>query len=244
MLSTTDRSDAADPRTFYARAWLYLTLAALAAFLGFFPSYFGRLGDMDAAYHVHGITAALWMVLLVVQPLLHRLGRWDLHRAAGKASFVLVPLVVVGGLAMVHRMVTSPDRYPSAMAYQLAYIDFYVLVQFVLFFALAMGNRRDVQLHGRYMVATVFGILVPALTRLFLWLGGAPSFGMALHLSYVAVHAVIIALLLHDFRTGRVRTPYPLALGLMLFQHLTMTFAGDWSWWGTLMQAYGRIYGG
>jgi len=239
-----DRSTAQGPRAFYPRAWVYLLLAFLAVGLGFYPSYFGRLGEMDAAFHLHGITAALWMTLLVVQPLLYRLGAWELHRAVGKSSFLLVPLVVVGGLVMVHRMIASPDRYPPEMAYQLAYIDFYVLIQFVLFFALAMANRADVQLHARYMVGTVFGILVPALTRLFLWLGGAPSFGAALHLSYVAVHAVIVLLLLHDHRTGRVRAPYMLALGLMLFQHLTMTFAGGWSWWGALMRAYGSIYGG
>jgi branched-subunit amino acid transport protein len=229
------------PGGFYPRAWLYLALAALVVASGFYPSYFARLGAMDGPYHLHGVTAALWMALLVAQPLLHRLRRWDLHRRLGRLAFLLVPAIVVGGLVMVHRMLNSPERYPPDMAYQLAFIDFYVLVQLVLFFGLAMKHRRDMHLHARYMVGTVFGVLIPAMTRLLLWLGGVASFGMALHLSYVTVHVVILLLLVHDHRTGGIRLPYTLALGMMVAQQFLMTQAAGWSWWRGLMQGFAGI---
>lgn len=228
-------------RAFYPRAWLYLSIALVVVVAGFFPSYFSRLAAMDRAYHLHGVTATLWMLLLVAQPLLHRLGRWDLHRRLGRLGFLLVPAVVLGGLVMVHRMLTSPDRYPPDMAYRLAFIDFYVLAQFVLFFMLAMKNRHDMHLHARYMVGTVFGVLVPALTRAFIVFAGVATFGLSLHLSYLAVYAVILALLVHDARSGGVRLPYALALGLMMVQHAGMSFAPTWSSWRSLMDAFAGL---
>ncbi len=43
----------------YPRAYIYFTLALAISVAGFFPSYFGRLGDTDLKHHFHGITATL-----------------------------------------------------------------------------------------------------------------------------------------------------------------------------------------
>lgn len=235
------RSARADRSEFYPRAYLYFGLALLVTVAGFFPSYFARLRATGAAHHFHGITATLWMTLLVVQPLLHRLRQWDWHRRVGRVAFVLVPLVVVGGLLMVHRMMGSAANYPPGVPYQLAFIDFYVLAQFVLFFVLAMKHRAEMRLHARYMACTVMGPLIPALTRLLFRVPGVETFQTSLNLSYLLVHGVLLLLILHDHRSERIRLPYVLALALMLVQHVLMNQAAGWGWWRGLMDAFGGL---
>ena len=55
-------------RIFYGWEYLYFLIAAVVTVLAFFPSYFKRLADTDGANHLHGSTAALWILLLVIQP--------------------------------------------------------------------------------------------------------------------------------------------------------------------------------
>lgn len=225
---------------FYSRAYLYFALAFLITVAGFFPSYFSRLGETSATHHFHGVTATLWMLLLVVQPLLYRLDKMTLHRMIGRSTLLLVPLIITGGLIMVWMMLND-ERYPDWLAYRLAYIDFYVLIQFLLFYVLAIKNIKDTQYHARYMACTIFGPLIPAISRLLPNLGIADNLISSIHISYVLVEVVLIVLIADDKRRGRFRLPYILALGLMLLQHLTMSYAAEWSWWQRLMDAYGSI---
>ena len=225
---------------FYSRAYIYFGIAFLVTIIGFYPSYFNRLLETGAAHHFHGITATLWMLLLVVQPLLYKLDKIELHRKLGKVSFLLVPLIVIGGLIMVHYMVNA-ERYPGNLAYQLAFIDFFVIIMFLLFYILAIKNVRDTQYHARYMACTLFGPLLPALTRLVIQTGLVDSFNAALHLSYFLIEAVLILLITDDYRKGKIRLPYLLAFGLIIIQHGMMHFAGNWAWWQWLMDLYGSI---
>lgn len=224
---------------FYKNAYIYFALAFLVTVTGFFPSYFNRLAATSAAHHFHGITATLWMLLLVVQPFLYRLDKIHLHRLLGRSTFVLVPLIVIGGLLMVYKMVN--DEGYGLLAYQLGYIDFFVLSQFILFYCLAIKNVRNTQYHARYMAATIFGPLIPALTRIFNIIPWIEGIQYSLHLSYISVEIVLILLIFDDHRRGKIRLPYLLAIGLMIIQHITMHFAANWEWWRVLMDLYAGI---
>src|SRR5688572_27353033 len=76
------------------------TLAlAVIAFAGFFPTYFGRFprfAGTSAAIHFHAATLVLWIGLAVVQAVLVRRGRTDLHRRVGKIAYLLIPLMFLG----------------------------------------------------------------------------------------------------------------------------------------------------
>lgn len=225
-------------RLFYSRAWIYFSLALLIILLGFFPSYFTKLDSTDKAHHFHGISATLWLCLLILQPLLYRLGLMQWHRILGWTSLVVVPLVIAGGLLMVHIMLSSMSVYPPDIPYQLAFIDFFVLSQFLLFYLLAIRNRKNTQLHARYMACTVFGPLIPAITRALFHIPVIDSFTKSLNISYILVEIALIILLFDDKRSGKIRTPYVLALILMAVQHILMNFIHRVSFWRTLMDGY------
>ena len=77
-------------------------ILSLSAIVAFWPSYLARPFDtIDATTHVHAAAMASWCALLVAQPFLIRGGRTALHRALGKLSYVLAPLVVVAALRLV-----------------------------------------------------------------------------------------------------------------------------------------------
>jgi hypothetical protein len=229
-----------EKQLFYTNAYLWFALAFLVTVAGFYPSYFSRLGEMSAAHHFHGISATLWMLLLVVQPFLYKTGLMKWHRLLGRLSIVLVVLIVIGGLLMVHMMLNN-ENYPPGLPYQLSFIDFFVIIQFILFYVLAIKNVRDTRYHARYMACTIFGPLIPAITRLLPNIGIVDTMQTPLHLSYVIVHVVLIILIIDDKRRDKIRLPYLLALGLMLLQHLTMVYAANWSWWQRLMDAYAGL---
>ena len=115
---------------FYKNAYLYFLLAFAVTVAGFWPSYFSRLTETGAAHHFHGITASLWMLILIAQPLLYRLNKMELHKFIGRSTFLLVPLLIIGGVIMMNMMLNNERCGP--LAYQLAFIDLFVLLQFLL----------------------------------------------------------------------------------------------------------------
>jgi hypothetical protein len=206
----------------------------------FLPSYFLKLGETSLAHHFHGMTASMWMLLLVIQPLLFRSGKMQWHRMLGRSSFILVPLLIIGGLNMIHIMLNS-GNYPPLVPYQLGFIDFFTLGQFALFYILAIKNISDTQYHARYMACTIFGPIIPAITRLLFWIPGVTSFSISLNLSYIIVEIVLLMLIMDDKRRGNIRLPYPLMFSLIAIQHFIMNYIGEWSWWQELMSSYAGL---
>lgn len=224
------------PSALYPHAYLYFLLSMGVTVLAFFPSYFQRLSHTDASHHFHGITATLWLVMLVVQPFLYTKGLLRWHRQLGKFSFLLAPLLVWSSFIMIKTMLMGKDNYPPLIPYQLAFIDFFTVSLFFYFYAQAIINRRKLAFHARYMVCTVLGPLIPALTRFFfIFLPFIDSFNKSLNLSYGVVEVILFLLIWNDKRRGGIEKPYFIALILFLLQHLLMNFASDWPWWRGLM---------
>jgi uncharacterized membrane protein len=57
--------------------------------------------------HLHGFLMLAWMALLIVQGGLIRGGNRALHRALGRVSHVLVPLIVISTLWVLHLRLTQ-----------------------------------------------------------------------------------------------------------------------------------------
>ncbi|TAF30660.1 MAG: hypothetical protein EAZ67_13915 [Cytophagales bacterium] len=228
-------------KTFYTKAYLYFTLALIVMIIGFFPSYFGKLEETNGKNHFHGITATLWMLLLIIQPLLYRIGKMQWHRRIGRVSFILVPLVVLSGFNMVHTMLNS-GKYPPNIPYQIAFIDFILLPAFSIFYLLAIYNRKQIEYHARYMVCTVMLPLIAGLLRLGFRFSFINSFSKALNFSFILIEIILLLLVFDDKRLGKIRPPYIIALLLYFAVHLLMNYSYQWRWWCSLMDAYANFY--
>lgn len=224
---------------YYTYAHLYLTLGLAVVLLGFSTTYFSKLGDFSLPYHVHGISATLWMILLIVQPYLFQKGRMKAHKIFGWTSLVLVPLIVIFGIIMMRMMIQGQANYPPNLVYQLAFIDACTLSGFAVLYALAIYYRKKLMLHSRFMVATIFGPLLPALARIFLYTFGITSnFDLALTYSYLAIETALVIIIWNERTIKEIKRTYIPYLIFIVIQHSLQYSSDSWTWWKTLMDTF------
>lgn len=216
----------------YRNAAFYFLLALLIAVAGFWPSYFAQLPQTDAAHHLHGISATAWMLLLIAQAWLQRTRRRAAHRWLGRASILIVIAFVLSGALMMQAMLRSSSPFSQHFGVRLAFLDLTSVLFFVLAYGAAIAQRRNVQLHARWMASTALLVLPPALSR-FLgnYVPGVESFDQALHGAYFLVEAAVLVLIWQDWRSGGLRAPYLALLALFVIQQSLVGSVSDAAWW-------------
>ena len=220
--------------------WVIIGLIA-ATLLAFWPGYFSRLGEAEIAWHIHGVTASLWMLLLVAQSWSIHARRRDLHRTLGLATFLLVPLFTVGGLAVVQTMAAATasgdDIFYYAHGARLGVYDGLSTIGFVWLAVMAIRERRKVRLHSAYMLATALLLIGPVMSRITdryipgiaiespadFWL-----FRWHLHASSVFAVGVALWLVSRDRANAR---PWLVAAGLTVVQSVGFDTLGHWPAW-------------
>lgn len=149
--------------------WYLLAIFPLAG-LAFWPGYLAQVTTAPVQMHLHGVTATLWLVLLVAQSWTMHGEQRALHRKLGLLSLIFFPLFLAGGagifLGMAQRYVEAVSPFYTLYAPRLALIDIVSVAAFALFFHEALRHRRRVHLHAGYLLATAILLLPPVLGRL------------------------------------------------------------------------------
>lgn len=217
--------------------WFFL--AALTAIVaGFWPSFFRPLGTGSLAHSIHGATATLWVIALVVQSWLISQGQVSWHRRVAMSALLLLPILVGSALQMVALMFANPNM-PPFLPPLLAFIDLPSLAFMLLLVGLALANVRRPAAHKRFMASTVLLAFPPSLTRLYARVfEPTVDFMMALHGSFITVELILIALIIGDARAGERRLAYPLSLAFFVGVHALMGPVAASPWWGGLMTWY------
>jgi hypothetical protein len=167
MTSTTVQAPASAreraPRSVsFTNSASYFIGLLLVAVVAFWPSYLSTLSTASGYTHLHAVTAATWMLMLVVQPLAIRNRQLGWHRALGRASYAVAPLVVISMVLLAH------SKMPNAPASELPgfYVPLSLAGLFALSYVLAIINRRTIALHARFMVCTALTLIDPVGVRL------------------------------------------------------------------------------
>jgi len=220
--------------------WICVLLALTVA--GFWPSYVRRFGEADAVTHLHAALMLLWFGMLFAQPWLVRTRRMALHRTLGKASYVLVPMIVVTclWLSRIRMGTATPQSLP--MQSFILYLGIAASAILLLTWSLAIVHRRDSALHARYMVGTALVLIDPALARLLI--ATVPSLGPLITWVSYGVLFLILGLLVwrdrgHHGQRAFVVLTAVFALNFVLINLVPRTAA--WQefarWWGGLAVA-------
>jgi hypothetical protein len=144
--------------------WFIALLAVLV--IGFWPSYFSRLTEpMHVTVHLHAIVMLAWVLLLIAQSWLIRNRKLSNHRALGKVSFVIAPLVVITGIWVNFHFQGRIDDPLAIPAQAIFWFGFFLPLLFGLLYAQAIRHRRNMNLHARYMALTALAFLIPGLGR-------------------------------------------------------------------------------
>lgn len=173
------------------------------------PSAFGgRVSGLPAVVHVHGWSFFLWYVLLVVQAGLIRASKIRTHRLLGATSIALAAIMVLSGLIIIPVNIYQAMELGGPPIWRLFGLAiFSTLILFVLFYVLALRNRRRPEFHKRYMLQAGVPALGAAVFRILLSLLGPWRWGIPAGI--LLTNLVIVAGIVRDRRIeGRVHPVY------------------------------------
>jgi len=149
---------------------------ALLVFVGFARTFFlrpwfpdvGYAVASEAIFYIHGALFSAWMILLVAQTSLIRIGRVRFHRRMGIFGAILATSMVVIGIFGSIVAARRPDGFSDMPVPPLQWlaIPFFDMVFFGLFVGLAIAMRRNSQSHKRLMLIATINIIDAAVIRL------------------------------------------------------------------------------
>lgn len=194
-----------------------LTWGFFRTYIQFFPGFQG----FKALHHVHGIIMLLWVLLLIIQPFLISMKRYQLHRAVGKTSYVLAPLVVLSILMVsnysYHKMLS--ENVPLPVAVGILALNIPGAFAFAVFYTLAMMNRKQSDIHMRYMIGTGLLMIGPGLGRGLITYANVP-FESGVSYSDEFVLLISFALLVYDIIKKKNTKPSVTIFLVLLVSHI------------------------
>ncbi|MET1111870.1 MAG: hypothetical protein ABWX67_10135 [Allosphingosinicella sp.] len=234
----------------YRHAHWYLLLLFPLTGLAFWPAYFSKFTVSPVAFHVHGITAALWIALLAAQSWTIHHRRNALHRGVGVTSLALFPFFLAGGLlvlqTMAGKVAAQGDPFYAMFGARLGTMDTVSSIALPFLFYSAIRWRRKVHAHARYMLAPVLFLLGPILSRLMpalppLAVTGPETFYLFAYGLHIANGiAVAIALFLYA-RAPKHGAPFLIVGGLVALQSLLFETLGRTPEWVELYASLARV---
>jgi hypothetical protein len=217
--------------------WMALLLAATLP--AFWPTYF-MAPPYKADFlhvHLHGVAMFAWMVLLLAQAGLIRAGLRPLHRALGKVSYGLVPVIVVSTLLLAHYRLRQGT--PDAELLYFFYVQGALLAAFVFAYVQAIRHRHDPALHMRYMLGTALAVIDPILARiLVVYFGIVPP--MMQVMTYALVLGVLAALWVRS-NGLRWRSAYGALLAVFAVALLPTFFVPQTAAWRAFAEGFARL---
>lgn len=191
----------------------------VVALLGFWRTYFSKFFDGSASFsqyfHFHAVTALLWVLCLIAQPLLIRLKRRDWHRMIGRFSYGLVPLIFISVMLLAHHR-NSPNAENVA---QRLWIPFKDLLVFSFGYGVAIVFRKSMPIHARGMIVAGMSLIEPAMVRVFYHMVGIGK-PLGYYLGITPVYIILTTLIVLERKAVKGRWVFPCALGLFLFVHV------------------------
>jgi hypothetical protein len=221
----------------YRHAWLFIVALIAATVFAFWRSYFGVLSNASAGFHIHGVTATLWMMLLLAQSWTPHRRQMAAHRLLGRTTFVAAPLFAAGAMGVLHSMAVGTaggNPFYALWGAKLGLLDALAFGAVLYGIGMALRHRRNVRLHAGYMLSTALPLVSPVLGRVFnqtvpgLIVRGPqdfPVFGGGVQLANLVAGLLALWLWRRDPSHGH---PWAVALGVVVLQIIGFeTLAAD-----------------
>lgn len=223
-------------RTFFLA---FAVMAWVSIVMGFGPGVKGQLTGQSPfphlIVHVHAIVFSGWLALFTVQAWLIRSRRLDIHRKLGFSAAVLVPVMVILGVAttLVSRRVHFEAGQNEMLAFMIVPLTDMVL--FPSFAVPALLLRQDPATHKRLILLATASLLPAAFGR---WIGpwilahfGDGFFGFTAQV-YLGSNAMLLVAIGYDRLTrGRIHAVYLIAIPWMLAVQVITSAIYHWSGW-------------
>ena len=218
----------------FDKVHIWLLLALIIVLVGFWPSYFAKPFQVSFRHHVHGISASIWFILLIIQPYLYSNKNIQLHRKLGKFSLIVAGAVIASGLLMIPHLFSS--SFTLVEVRKIIFFDTLNISGFAVSVLMGVVNYKDVQIHGRWMLTTAFWALKPALARL---LGHTfIANGIDLYFddpSLILIFFTLLLLLIRDYvKENKIYGSYAFLSITYLVMLILNDYIANSSWWASL----------
>lgn len=208
---------------------------------GFYYSFIGSKASFYSSslpVAVHIVSLLLWCVLFGFQVYYAATGKIDRHRASGKFSYILVPVILISTFIAANQGYAHSLSYLSKpMAVKTVFHNYIGALTFLLFYTMAMLNRHKRPLHLRYMIATTPTFLGAAVYRINYIFIGIPFLGMlhygSLMCTFITIDTVYIGFIIWDKLHGKSYRAYWLALIVCVTEqvlYFSFTDSAAWMW--------------
>lgn len=153
----------------------WMMLPFVVSVLGFSYSYYLNLSNATFHQHIHGISATLWYILVMVQPyLIVRKQNVQKHRKLGVFAIMLAGIVAGSSLAMIPKNIDNVESldvngfFNPTFAYFATFIDLILIGMFLVSVICSIQAIKQKRLsdHVQWLVASIFFVLSPALLRM------------------------------------------------------------------------------
>jgi hypothetical protein len=225
----------------YSRISLIFVALLVLLFWGFYRTYlmfFPAFEGFQFAQHFHGGVMLLWISCLIAQPLLIANKKFKAHKAIGKLSYFIAPLLLIS-IFMVSKMAyhrSLDSAVPAQEAIAVIALSIPSLVGFAIIYSLAILNRGTMFNHMRYMIGTALLMIGPGLGRALIIYFEVP-FPTAVSATHYFVLAIATSLLILDLISKRYFLPYLIIWIILLTEHLVWEFRYSEAW-----QAFGKYF--
>lgn len=161
--------------TNYKNYHFWMLIPFIITILGFSFSYYLNFTHATWHQHVHGISATLWYMLVIVQPyLITRKHNIQRHKTLGIIGIMIAGIVAGSAFSIIPKNIDNVKElkldgfFNPTIAYFVTLLDVILVCMFVLSVCSAILNIRNKNLagHVQWLMASVFFVLAPALLRM------------------------------------------------------------------------------
>lgn len=150
----------------FPKLHLWLILPFVITLIGFY-GYWTGFKTAPFHWHLHGLSATLWYLCLIIQPWLYHNRPIQVHRKVGMFSLLVAGFVIASAINMILISLPNMNAFSPLfpVRYSLAFVDLISITGFTLSVVLAIANAKDTHSHARWMISTVFWVLAPGTVR-------------------------------------------------------------------------------
>jgi len=226
-------------------SWLFVVIFGIVV-LGFFKTYFGlfpSFNNVTAIQHIHGLLFTTWFVLLFIQPLLIRYGKYKAHRIIGRFTYVLVPCIIISihFIAREAYLNAVAAHKPQADILAGTYFQTYQIFDFAVLYLLAIINKHRTPYHMRYMIATSLAIVGAGMRRVLGHVFGMGGDASVLY-GFLIPDLVLIGLIVYDWVKGNNSRAYIIAFIILAVSHYGFYFIPHSALWQSVAGYFVRFF--
>lgn len=150
----------------FPKLHFWLILPFVITLIGF-QGYWKGFSEASFYWHLHALSAVLWYVFLILQPWLYHHHPIQFHRKFGMFALLIAGMVIASALNMIIVSLPIMSEFSPLyeVRYSLAFVDLISISGFTLSIILAIVYARKTPVHARWMISTVFWVLVPGTVR-------------------------------------------------------------------------------